>query len=162
MRESDLPGVMEIEERCYEFPWSFGVHRDCLRVGYSCWVLELEDRRLGGYGVMSLGAGEAHLLNLCVDLGVRGQGWARRFLEHLLDIARERHAEVMLLEVRPSNAVAIRLYETAGFSEVGLRKAYYPARNGREDAILLALDLLPSQAAPEADRQANGSPDPAT
>jgi len=146
MRESDLPCVLEIEERCYEFPWTFGVHRDCLRVGYSCWVLEVEAHRLGGYGVMSVAAGEAHLLNLCVDIDMRGRGWARRFLGHLLTVARERHAEVMLLEVRPSNAIALRLYESVGFSEVGLRRAYYPARNGREDAILLALDLLPGHA----------------
>lgn len=143
MREADLPAVMEVEERCYEFPWTFGVHRDCLRVGYSCWVLQLEDLRVGGHGVMSVAAGESHLLNLCVDTRARRRGWARRFLGHLIDVARERHADVMLLEVRPSNAPALKLYESAGFSEVGLRRAYYPARNGREDAILLALELRP-------------------
>jgi len=143
MREADLPTVMAVEERCYEFPWSFGVHRDCLRVGYSCWVLQLERQRVAGHGVMSVAAGEAHLLNLCVDLDARRCGWARRFLTHLTDVARERHAGVMLLEVRPSNGAALQLYETAGFSEVGLRRGYYPARNGREDAILLARELLP-------------------
>jgi len=145
MREADLPAVMDVEERCYEFPWTFGVHRDCLRVGYSCWVLQLGEVNLGGHGVMSVAAGEAHLLNLCVDVSARRCGWARRFLGHLIDVARERHAGVMLLEVRPSNVAALQLYEKAGFSEVGLRRAYYPARNGREDAILLALELCPTE-----------------
>jgi [ribosomal protein S18]-alanine N-acetyltransferase len=141
MVTEDLQPVLEIEERCYDFPWTIGVHRDCLRVGYSCWVLDLPNR-LGGYGVMSVAVGEAHLLNLCIDLPIRQQGWATRFLDHLMQIARERHAEVMLLEVRPSNQAALRLYEQAGFSEVGFRRGYYPARNGREDAIILARDLL--------------------
>lgn len=143
MREADLPAVMAVEERCYEFPWTFGVHRDCLRVGYSCWVLQLEEHGLAGHGVMSVAAGEAHLLNLCVDVCARRRGLARRFLTHLIEVARERHAGIMLLEVRPSNVAALRLYEHAGFSEVGLRRGYYPARNGREDAILLARELPP-------------------
>jgi ribosomal-protein-alanine N-acetyltransferase len=78
-----------------------------------------------------------------VDVCARRRGLARRFLTHLIEVARERHAGIMLLEVRPSNAAALRLYEHAGFSEVGLRRGYYPARNGREDAILLARELPP-------------------
>lgn len=142
MLETDLEDVIRIEERCYDFPWTYGVHRDCLRVGYSCWVID-HGQSLAGYGVMSLGAGEAHVLNLCVDLPVRRRGLARRLLLHLMQVAEERNAEIMLLEVRPSNGAAIRLYEEVGFSEVGFRRNYYPARHGREDAIILACDLIP-------------------
>ncbi len=140
MRELDLERVAEIERAAYEFPWSPGVFRDCLRVGYNCWVIEL-DGEVQAYGIMSIAAGESHVLNLCVNTPWQGRGLGRRMLCKLLDVARDHYANVTMLEVRPSNPHALHLYESIGFSEIGVRRGYYPARNGREDALLLAIDL---------------------
>lgn len=136
MQEADVPTVMAIEHRAYAFPWTAGIFRDCLRVGYCCWILEQDDD-IVGYGVMSVGAGEAHILNLCVRPELQGQGLGRRVLTHLLNLARRHHADTALLEVRPSNEPALRLYRSLGFNEVAIRRNYYPDRNGREDALIL-------------------------
>ncbi|MEZ5446586.1 MAG: ribosomal protein S18-alanine N-acetyltransferase [Gammaproteobacteria bacterium] len=140
MSEADLPEIMLIEEAAYEFPWSQGIFHDCLRVGYPCWVLE-GDGRIDGYGVMMIGAGEAHILNICVRGSERGKGHGRAILRHLLTEALLHNASSAYLEVRPSNHGAIRLYQLAGFAEVGYRRNYYPARVGREDALILARSI---------------------
>lgn len=140
MRRADLAAVVAIERDNYPFPWSEGVFRDCLRVGYYCRVLDTE-RGVGGYAIMSLAAGEAHVLNLCVDGWLRGGGHGRRLLEHLSEIATRGRARRLFLEVRPSNTAARRLYERAGFGQIGLRRGYYPAHGGREDALVLARRL---------------------
>jgi ribosomal-protein-alanine N-acetyltransferase len=88
---------------------------------------------------MSVAGSESHILNLCVRATSQAEGLGRALLEHLLAVAREHHADTVLLEVRPSNGSALRLYEGMGFSRVGLRRAYYPGRDGREDAVILAL-----------------------
>lgn len=142
MREADLWRVLEIEHECYDFPWTRGIYQDCLRVGYSCWVAE-GDSGILGYGVMQVAAGEAHVLNLCVRQAAQGRGLGGSLLEHLLKVAADYHAEQAFLEVRPSNHSALRLYREAGFHEVGTRPGYYPARNGREDALILAREILP-------------------
>ena len=140
MTEKDLREVMEIETRAYQFPWTKSIMRDCLRVGYHCWVMELRER-IEAYGILSVAAGEAHLLNLCVRPESQGQGLARGVLAHLLQVARAYGAETIFLEVRPSNPGAIRLYQGMGFCEVGLRRDYYPASNGREDALVMARQI---------------------
>lgn len=140
MADTDLPEVMAIEQISYEFPWTVGIFRDCLRVGYPCWVLECE-WRINGYGVMMIGVGEAHLLNVCVRPGERRKGHGRAILHHLLAEAVLHHAESAFLEVRPSNHAAIKLYQRDGFSEVGYRRNYYPAAQGREDALILARSI---------------------
>ncbi|MDE2195874.1 MAG: ribosomal protein S18-alanine N-acetyltransferase [Gammaproteobacteria bacterium] len=140
MREQDLAAVMSIEQRAYEFHWSEGIFRDCLRVGYGCWVMEL-DGGIAGYGILSLVVGEAHLLNVCITPERQRQGYGRLLLEHFIQLAKERGASQMLLEVRPSNQAAIRLYHQRGFNEVGVRKAYYPGGKGREDALIMGLAL---------------------
>lgn len=137
MTEADLDQVMEVERSGYPHPWTRGIFRDCLRVGYLCEVLEI-DRVLHGHGIMSAGAGEAHILNLCVRYASQRQGLGRRMLEHLLGAAARLHARTVLLEVRPSNTPAVALYRAAGFNEVGVRRNYYPARSGREDALIMA------------------------
>ena len=144
MREEDLDAVHAVEVRSYEFPWSVGIFRDCLRADYPAWVL-LQDGRIVGYFLMSIAAGEAHVLNVCVDPGVQGRGLGRHLLRALLHIARGRHAERVFLEVRPSNGGAIALYYSEGFNEIGRRPRYYPARDGREDALVMALELLPDE-----------------
>lgn len=142
MRVSDLDAVMPIERAAYPFPWSEAIFRDCLRVGYCCWVLEIEDA-VTGYGIMQISAGESHVLNLCVHPAHHRQGYGRQLLARLLELAEQHHADVALLEVRPTNAAAMALYRDMGFNEVGVRRAYYPGHNGKEDALILARSLVP-------------------
>jgi len=140
MVESDVATVMEIELRAYPHPWTDGIFRDCLRAGYIAWVAE-RGSRMVGYGVILTGAGETHILNLCVDPELQGHGIGRRLLDHLLRVAMRGGARTAFLEVRPSNRAALALYEAAGFGEIGYRKGYYPDGEGREDALVLALEL---------------------
>ncbi len=140
MRDTDLSRIMRIERAAYTHPWTEGVFRDCLRVGYICRVLE-DPHALKGYGLMSVGAGECHMLNICVGPPYQHQGFGRALVEHLLDVARRLQIKTALLEVRISNRIAYDLYLKLGFNEIGTRKGYYPALKGREDAIILARDL---------------------
>lgn len=136
MRQSDLITVATIEQSAYAFPWSPGIFRDCLLAGYSSVVLE-HGGKVIGYGIVSVAAGEAHLLNLALSESARGMGNGRRLLEHLMEVARRAGAEGMYLEVRPSNLRALALYERNGFEVVGQRRGYYRARGGTEDAVVL-------------------------
>ncbi|HUN27971.1 MAG TPA: ribosomal protein S18-alanine N-acetyltransferase [Steroidobacteraceae bacterium] len=140
MTDADVKSVLEIERASYQFPWSEGIFRDCLRVGYVCRAA-LADGELIGYGIMSSGAGEAHILNVCVRERLRCQGIGRTLLEHLLNRAAASGASEAYLEVRPSNTAAIRLYQTLGFEPVGVRRGYYQAVGGREDAAVLRVSL---------------------
>ena len=140
MRGSDLPGVMAIERANYQFPWEEDIFRDCFKANYNCWVCEEQDVVLG-YCILSMAVDEAHILNICVAPSEQGQGIGRKMLENLIETARGR-AETMFLEVRPSNTVAIALYEKMGFNQIGIRKGYYQAKNGREDAIMLAMQIF--------------------
>ena len=148
MMEIDLPEVALVEQHSYAFPWSENIFRDCLRVGYTCRALDLSGQIIG-YGVMSLGAGEAHILNVCVRTDLRGLGVGRRLMDYLLDRARDEYMQDVFLEVRPSNAVALRLYESMGFERIGVRKGYYQAVGGREDALVYKLQLEPKSAHPD-------------
>ncbi|QNN47816.1 ribosomal protein S18-alanine N-acetyltransferase [Thermomonas brevis] len=141
MREADLDAVMDIELRAYPFPWTRGIFRDCLHAGYPMWLQERQGA-IVGYGVLSIAADEAHVLNLCTAPGNEGQGLGQRMLQALLKIARGHGAQRVFLEVRPSNPRAIALYERSGFNEIGRRPRYYPAHAGREDAIVMAMELL--------------------
>lgn len=144
MREDDLDAVMAIEVRAYPFPWTLGILRDCLRAGHPAWVL-LREEQVIGYFLMSLAAGEGHVLNVCVAPEQRGQGHGRRLLRAILQLARGHVAERVFLEVRPSNTGAIALYFDMGFNEIGRRPRYYPANDGREDALVMAIELLPDE-----------------
>ncbi|MEN1943523.1 ribosomal protein S18-alanine N-acetyltransferase [Luteimonas sp. MJ293] len=141
MREADVESVMEIELRAYPFPWTAGIFRDCLRAGYQAWVLH-QAEGVCGYGVVSVAAGEAHLLNICVDPKLQSHGHGRRLLHALLKIAHQQGAERMYLEVRPSNVNAVALYHDEGFNEIGRRPRYYPDHEGREDALVMARELF--------------------
>ena len=140
MREADLRAVLEIEESIYEFPWTLGNFRDSLRAGYACWVYR-DGKRLIGYAVLLLAAGEGHLLNLSVAAHAQRRGHGRNLLHNVVQVARDHKAKVLFLEVRPTNQVGLRLYTGYGFRQIGVRRGYYPARKGREDALVLALDL---------------------
>jgi ribosomal-protein-alanine N-acetyltransferase len=140
MTEADLESVLRVERAIYEFPWTRGNFRDSLRTGYSCWIAR-RGERLAGYAVMMLAAGEAHLLNLSVAAERQRRGHGRALLAHLLDVARGHGARVLFLEVRPSNAAAQRLYAGFGFEQIGVRRGYYPAHGGREDALVFSIAL---------------------
>lgn len=140
MLESDVTTVVALEREAYLFPWSEGIFRDCLRVGYLCRVIDLAGTVVG-FGIMSAGAGEAHVLNICVRSDLRCRGIGARMLAYLLDRAYAAGMLEAFLEVRPSNLAAIRLYQAAGFEQVGTRRGYYQAVGGREDAAVLRLDL---------------------
>ena len=143
MHQTDLPGVLRIEALNYDFPWSEGVFKDCFRaMNYVNWVIEAPDDQIVGYCIISVMAGEAHIMNISVSPDFQRQGAGRKMMVHLIEYARPR-AEKLFLEVRPSNPGAIALYRQLGFQEIGMRKGYYPAKTGREDAIMFALDLVP-------------------
>ncbi len=139
MCPGDVATVSAMEAASYEFPWSPGIFADCLRAGHSCWVLTA-DTLTAGYGILSVGAGEAHVLNICVDPMRRSQGLGRYVLTRLIGVARWNRAARVFLEVRPSNPHAIALYASVGFHQIGRRPRYYPAQGGREDAIVMALE----------------------
>ncbi len=141
LRERDLDEIMEIERRAYPFPWSRGIFRDCLQAGYPGLVMEQDDVAVG-YAVVSLAADEAHVLNICVAPERQSRGLGRTLLRALVKLACDRGARRIFLEVRPSNGPAIALYHSEGFNEIGRRPRYYPAENGREDALVMAMELF--------------------
>lgn len=141
MCEPDLDAVLAIEQRAYPFPWTRGIFRDCLLADYPAWVL-VHDDAIIGYGMLSIAADEAHVLNVCAAPEVQGRGHGRRLLRALLQVARGRRVQRVFLEVRPSNATAIALYHAEGFNEIGRRPRYYPAKQGREDALVMAMELF--------------------
>ncbi len=137
---TDLDLVIELEQQAYPFPWSRNIFNDCLKAGLPGWVL-INDADLYGYCMISIGAGEAHLLNLCINPEHQGEGLGAAFLDWVILEVQKYKAEVMFLEVRPSNPTAIGLYESRGFNQIGLRPEYYRAGGLREDAIVMALQL---------------------
>ena len=141
MTHEDMGLVSDIERRSYEYPWSHGVFRDCLLAGYQCIVLD-RDERVAGYGILSIAAGEAHILNLCVDPLYRSHGYGERLLDEILFRARAASVREIFLEVRPSNQTALALYRKKGFHQVSNRPAYYQAQAGREDAAVLVKKLV--------------------
>jgi ribosomal-protein-alanine N-acetyltransferase len=141
MRHEDLSQVSDIERRSYDFPWSHGVFRDCLLAGYQCIVLQRE-ASVVGYGILSVAAGEAHILNICVEPAFRSLGYGERVLDELLLRARLASVREIFLEVRPSNRNAVALYRKKGFYKVARRPAYYRSHEGREDADVLLKKLV--------------------
>jgi ribosomal-protein-alanine N-acetyltransferase len=142
MLDADVPAVAAVERASYQFPWSEGIFRDCVRVGYLCRVVECAGVVIG-HGIVSAGAGEAHILNVCIRPEFRCRGIGRQLLRYLLDRSRALGMTEAFLEVRPSNTTAIRLYQSLGFEQVGVRRGYYQATHGREDAAVLRLTLTP-------------------
>lgn len=140
MTPQDLEVVYDIERRAYVFPWTRGIFVDCLRIPYVCEILE-DGGVVVGYAIMSLGGDEAHLLNLCLDKPARGRGLAAMMLDHMVFKAMREGVRVLYLEVRPSNTAAIALYRRVGFARIGVRKKYYRAEGGREDAWVFARSL---------------------
>lgn len=136
----DVARVTEIEESAQVSPWTPGIFRDCIRVGYNC-IVYLQDEVVQAYGIISIAANEAHILNLCVSHKCRGQGLGRQVLYKLIEVAEQGDTDSIFLEVRESNDIAINLYKKEGFNEIGVRKDYYPAKEGKENALIFAKAL---------------------
>lgn len=136
MHRDDLKRVIEIEEQAYPHPWTIGIFRDCLRV-HRCWVA-VENETIVGYAILMMAPGESHVLNLCVKPDQQRKGIGRELLRLLMKKSEQSGVDMILLEVRRSNQGAIELYQSEGFHELGVRKGYYPADDGREDAIIFA------------------------
>jgi ribosomal-protein-alanine N-acetyltransferase len=145
LKTHDIPKVLTIERQMYSYPWSEGIFKDCLKIGYSNWAF-IKDGQFVGYVILSVAVGEAHILNICLDPAYQGKGLGRQFLKEVLIIAKKKNANSVFLEVRPSNTAAVQLYKTAGFKKIGKRKNYYPAADGKEDALVLSLDLTSDSA----------------
>lgn len=136
MQATDVERVMRIEREAYDYPWTARIFEDCIRVGYDCWVLEVDGRQVG-HCVLTVAADEAHLLNLTVDPRWQGNGLGRFMVRRLFDYVCQHEAEAVFLEVRPSNVAAVQLYRSEGFEHIGTRPRYYPLPSGREDAWVL-------------------------
>ncbi|HQZ87147.1 MAG TPA: ribosomal protein S18-alanine N-acetyltransferase [Gammaproteobacteria bacterium] len=140
MQQADVESVMGIEQEVVDFPWTYSIFSDCIKVGYGCWVLE-DEEEVVGYGLLSVAAAEGHILNLVIKPDRHHQGLGRRLLMHLIEQAKTLKATSVYLEVRRSNEIAYDLYIKTGFIVIGERKDYYPALDGREDALVLELSF---------------------
>lgn len=140
MCATDLDSVLAIEKAICETPWTRRNFQDCLNADNYCLVMSVDGEH-AGHSVMTEVAGEAELLNISVDHKYQGLGLGRELLRYMLNKAAELNAQTVFLEVRESNRVAQSLYLSEGFNEVGLRAAYYPAKKGREDAVIMAFEL---------------------
>lgn len=140
-RLPDIGLIAAIEQQAYPFPWPEGVLLDCFEAGHHGWVAAGRGGRVAAYAIVQTVLDEAHLLNICTAPDWQGQGVGRGMLRWVMSACRELGMERMLLEVRASNLPALHLYRTEGFVEDGVRKGYYPASGGREDAILMSRKL---------------------
>lgn len=140
MALADLDLVMVNEEAAYPIPWTRAIFEQSMESKNHC-VVMLYRGELIGHAVVSSVVDEFHLLNLCVNPAWQGQGLGRCMLQHLIKKARADELALFFLEVRVSNRSAIELYRSEGFNEVGLRPNYYPAEEGREDALLMTMQL---------------------
>ena len=134
-----LDVLMPLEALAYDFPWSRGNFEDSLRSGYPAAVLHDAAGAVLGYFVAMVGVDEWHLLNITVAPAHQAVGHGRFLLDHVVSQCRAQGADVLWLEVRLSNARARTIYAHVGFTEVGLRRAYYPAAPGREDAVVMRI-----------------------
>lgn len=141
MTQQDIAEVTAIEKSATAFPWSEKNFEDSLKSGHHAWVFFDKTDEIIGYALVQNVIDEAHLLNICVKPSLQGQGYGREILDHVLNFASSTLAVFIVLEVRSSNRRAQQLYLHAGFNEMSVRKNYYPAKIGREDAILMGLDL---------------------
>ncbi len=138
MSMDDLADVLQVENAGYSHPWSEGVMRGCVRMGYDMWVGEVDDV-IRAHAVIQMMVDEAHLLNVCVHPAFQRNGYGQQMLTHVIERAGEMGAHRIILEVRPSNKGAVKMYYAAGFERIGVRKGYYPGEDGREDAWVLSI-----------------------
>lgn len=141
MTEADLTTVSAIEKQSTLFPWTVKHFEDCLKAGHEAWVMCDNEGHIIGFTIVQKVVDELHLLNICVQRQHQGLGLGKTLLNHVIQFARELGSVLIVLEVRRSNTKAQSLYTQAGFNEMSVRRDYYPAEEGREDAILMGLDL---------------------
>jgi len=134
---ADIAPMADIEQQAYPYPWSASILRDCLDAGHWGWVASSRGE-IAAYAVVQAVLDEAHLLNVCAAPAWQGQGLGRGILQSVMQQCLERDMTRMLLEVRASNIPALGLYRSLGFQQDGVRKGYYPASGGREDAVLMS------------------------
>lgn len=140
MHLQDVKSVFNIDEDIYPFPWTEGIFEDCIKTGHLCIVNEI-DSEVIAYGIVGMIVDESHILNLSVSRAYQGKGYGRELLLYMLELMKRGKAVRALLEVRESNQIAISLYNSLDFEKIGRRKGYYPAENGREDAIVLSKSI---------------------
>ena len=140
MIREDLPKVTAIEQSSTPHPWREAHFADSMKSGYQCIVAELEGKIIG-HAVTMIAVDQADLLIITIDQDRQGQGYGKKLLDQVMKIASNQQCHTLLLEVRRSNDKAFNLYLDMGFSEIGIRRDYYPIGNKREDAIIMAMDL---------------------
>ncbi len=141
MQYSDIAAVAKLEQSATEFPWSVKNFEDSLKANHKAWVFLNDAQQIYAFTIVQKVVDEAHLLNICVAPNAQGNGFGRQILEHVINYANTVSSVLIVLEVRSSNKRAQNLYMRAGFNEMSIRKGYYPAKDGREDAVLMGLDL---------------------
>ena len=140
MTTADLDAVLRVEQQVHSHPWTLGMFSDSLSNGYICKVYE-EGKEIVGYAVLMPALDEVHLLDICIASTFQRKGLGIKLLGEMLALARVFKFGRMILEVRRSNFAASALYRNAGFTEIGVRRGYYPAANEREDAIVMEYKL---------------------
>lgn len=140
MTNFDIEPILTIENEAFEFPWSKEILLDCLSSSYHCYIYEIDDE-IRGYIIFSTVLDEVSLLNICIAPEYQHKGYGRTLLNWLISFVKKINIKILYLEVRSSNKSAIQLYESIGFNEIGIRENYYPAENGKEDALLFAGEL---------------------
>ncbi|NOQ82028.1 MAG: ribosomal protein S18-alanine N-acetyltransferase [Methylophaga sp.] len=141
MTHDDVFDVVNIEQQANQFPWSRKNFEDGLKANNQAWVFVNDSNEIIAYTIVQKVVDETHLLNICVKASAQGKGLGREVLNHVIDFAHSISSVLIVLEVRSSNQRAQQLYLQAGFNEMSVRKDYYPAAEGREDAVLMGLDL---------------------
>jgi len=141
MTRDDLLNVVNIEQEANQFPWTSKNFEDSLKANNQAWVFVNDSDEIQGYTIVQKVVDETHLLNICVKPSAQGHGLGREILNHIIDFASSISSVFIVLEVRSSNQRAQQLYLQAGFNEMSVRKNYYPAKEGREDAVLMGMDL---------------------
>ena len=138
--DADIDEMVAIENCIFPYPWTRGNFVDSVASGYSVWGCRVAGE-LVGYFVLMIAVDEAHLLNISVAGKRQRMGFGARLLEWAMTSAQQAGASSLLLEVRPSNRSALALYRQFGFRQIGLRRGYYPAAEGCEDALVLRREL---------------------
>lgn len=140
MLSDDIDKVCAIELAAHRAPWSRDIISDCVFVGYDCRVLEIDNGaevELASYIISRYNDNVCHVLNLCVATALQGKGYGQLLLQNVIDLPQKPETESVLLEVRPSNAPALRLYQKMGFQQIGIKRGYYRDVENIEDAVVL-------------------------
>lgn len=140
LNPSDLSAAYAIELRSHAFPWSEKTFASNQGERYVNLRLDVHGT-MAAFAITQVVLDEATLFNIAVDPAYQRKGLGRQLLEHLISELEARGVSTLWLEVRASNTAAIVLYESLGFNEATVRRSYYPTKEGREDAIIMALPL---------------------